>query len=139
TGERADRGREGGTGVGPGRGDHSRSEGGGVQPVLRRTDPVGVDRLYVRRVGLAAPLEQEALGGGLPGLDGGAVDGRRVPVRDARRLRDDVERRGRQAPQILRRLLVGDVDQLAELPLRRQRGQRRLQVSGRVAGQALRR
>ena len=107
--------------------------------MLRRADPVGVDRPHVRRVGLPAPLEQEALGGGLAGLDDGAVDRRRVPVRDARRLRDDVERRRRQAPQVFGRLLVRDVDQLAELPLGRQRGKRRLQVGGRVAGEALRR
>ena len=49
--------------VGAGRGDDARGEGRGVHAVLGGRDPVGVDRLDVVGVGLAAPADQEALGG----------------------------------------------------------------------------
>ena len=65
-GERADGRRERRAAVGAGRGDDARGERRGVQPVLGGADPVGVDRLHVPRVGLAAPAEQELLGGGRP-------------------------------------------------------------------------
>ena len=42
-----------------------------LRPCSRGADPVGVDRLHVLRIGLAAPLEQEALGGRLPLRDHG--------------------------------------------------------------------
>ena len=79
-------------------------------------DPVGVDRLDVPRVGLAAPADQEALGdrGGLVHL--GLRD--RRPAHAARRLRHERQRHHRDAGEVLARLLVGDVDQLAEPPLR---------------------
>ena len=64
-GERADRRRERRGAVGAGRRRDPRDEGRGVEAVLAGADPVGVDRLNVLRVGLAAPLEQEALGGRL--------------------------------------------------------------------------
>ena len=61
-GERADGRRERGPAVGAGRGDDPGGERRGVEPVLGRADPVGVDRLRVPRVGLAAPAQQELLG-----------------------------------------------------------------------------
>ena len=64
-GERADRRRERRSAIGAGRGDHARGERRGVEAVLGGADPVGVDRLHVPRVGLAAPAQQEALGRGL--------------------------------------------------------------------------
>ena len=60
--QRADRAGEGGGHVGAGRGDDARGEGRGVHAVLGGRDPVGVDRLGVVGVGLAAPADQEALG-----------------------------------------------------------------------------
>ena len=60
--ERADRARQRRGDVGAGRGDDARGERRGVHPVLGGGDPVGVDRLDVVGVGLAAPADQEALG-----------------------------------------------------------------------------
>ena len=58
-------------------------------------------------------------------------------VRAARRLRDDRERRGGEPPQILLRLLVVDVDELAELPLAAEAGERRLELRHVAAGAVL--
>ena len=60
--QRADRARQRGRAVGAGRGDDARGERRGVHAVLGRADPVGVDRLDVVGVRLAAPADQEALG-----------------------------------------------------------------------------
>ena len=60
--ERADRARQRRGDVGAGRGDDARGERRGVHAVLGGGDPVGVDRLGVIRVRLAAPADQEALG-----------------------------------------------------------------------------
>ena len=82
--------------------------------MLGRADPVGVDRLRVRLVHLAAPGEQEALGRGPAAQD--LVLRHRRQVGAARRLRHDRERGGGEAPQVLLRLLVAGVDQLAQAP-----------------------
>ena len=68
-GERADGRRHRRGAVGAGRGGDARGEGRGVQPVLGGRDPVGVDRLDVPRVGLAAPADQELRGRVLALLD----------------------------------------------------------------------
>ena len=52
----------------------------------------------------------------------------------ARRLRHERERHHGYAREVLARLLVGDVDQLREAPLRREHRERRLEVHARVAG-----
>ena len=51
----------------------------------------------------------------------------------ARRLGDERQRHHRRAREVVAGLLVGDVDQLAEAPLRREHRQRRLHVDARVA------
>ena len=115
-----------------GRGDHARGEGRGVHAVLGGRDPVGVDRLDVPGVGLAAPADQEALRD-----RGGLVDLRlrdRRPAHAACGLRHERERHHGHAREVVARLLVGDVDQLAEAPLRRELRERRLEVHARVAG-----
>ena len=86
-----DAARERGAAVGSRRGDDPSGEGRRVQPVLGRADPVGVDRLRVSLVHLAAPGEQEALRGGLALEDLLLRDGRLV--RTTRGLRDDRQRR----------------------------------------------
>ena len=100
--------------------------------MLGRRDPVGVDRLDVVRVGLAAPAGQEALGdrGRLVHL---ALRHRRA-ADAARGLGHEGERHDRYPGQVVARLLVGDVDHLLEAPLGSEHGQRRLQVHARVAG-----
>ena len=62
TRQRSHGGRQRRGAVGAGRGDHAGGERGGVHAVLGGRDPVGVDRLHVVGVGLAAPADQEALG-----------------------------------------------------------------------------
>jgi hypothetical protein len=91
--------------------------------MLGRGDPVGVDRLDVVRIGLAAPADEEALGdrGGL--VDLGLRHGR--PAGAARGLRDEGERHHRRPREVVAGLLVGDVDEGLEPPLgaeHRQRG-----------------
>ena len=74
-GERTDRRRHRRGAVRSRRGSDARGERRGVHPVLGRRHPVGVDRLDVLRVGLAAPADQE-LGGrvlALLDLDSGTV------------------------------------------------------------------
>src|SRR5581483_1236367 len=118
-----------------GRRDDARRERRRIQPVLGGADPVRVDRLRMALVDLAAPGEQEALSRG-PALEHGRLRHRRQ-VGAARRLRDDRERGGREAAQVLPRLVVVDVDQLPELPRAAERGERRLQVGHVAAGPVL--
>ncbi len=133
--ERADgRGERRGA-VGAGRGHDPRGEGGRVEPVLGRADPVRVERGHVPGIGLAAPLEQEALGGDLAPFHHRAVDRPRVAVAETRRLRSDGEHQGGDASEVLARLVVGDVDQLVERPVRTEARRHRLQVGRRVACQ----
>jgi hypothetical protein len=79
----------------------------------------------VPRVGLAAPANQELGGDVLALLDLGLGHRRLVA---ARRLRDDRERRRREAGEVVARLFGLDVDQLLQAPLRAQRRERRLKV-----------
>ncbi len=99
--------------------------------MLGRRDPVGVDRLDVVGVGLAAPADQEALGDRRALVDL-ALRHRRLAGL-ARGLRDERQRHHRGAREVVARLLVGDVDQLAEAPLRREHRERRLHVDAVVA------
>ena len=133
--ERPDRRRERRAAVGAGRGDDPRGERRCVQPVLGRADPVGVDRLA-----RAAGRPRRASGAGTsPPRSCPARPRRRAPARHGRRRRGPTARRstssaprgGRGRP----RLLVGDVDELAEPPLRPRVARLRLEVGRRVAGQ----
>ena len=101
-GERADRRRHRRRAVRAGRRGDPRGERRCVQAVLGGRDPVGVERLDVPRVGLAAPADQELRGGVLALVDSGVGHRRLLP---ARRLRDDRERRGREAREVVSRLL----------------------------------
>ena len=130
--ERAHRGGQRRGDVGAGRGDDARGERGGVHAVLGRRDPVGVDRLDVVGVGLAAPADQEALGDRASLVD--LLLGHRRLAGFARRLGDERQRHHRGAREVVAGLLVGDVDQLPEAPLRREHRQRRLHVDAMVAG-----
>ena len=100
--------------------------------MLGGRDPVRVDRLHVRRVGFATPADQKALGDRL-----GLVD---LPLRDrrladpARRLGDERQRHHGRPGEVVSGLLVGDVDQLTEPPLRRQHRERGLDVDPWIAG-----
>ena len=135
-GERADCRGERRRAVGAGRGDDPGGEGRGVEAVLGGADPVGVDRLHVLGVGLAAPLEQEALGGRSALRDRLRGDPVRLAVRDPRRLGRDRDELRREAAEVLARLVVRDVDQLLEIPLGADAGRHRLQIGRRVARQA---
>ena len=86
--------------------------------MLGGRDPVGVDRLDVVGVGLAAPADQEALGDrvGLVDLAPAGPAGGRAPRADCATKR---QRHDRGAGEVVARLLVGDVDQRLEAPLGR--------------------
>ena len=99
--------------------------------MLGRRDPVGVDRLDVVGVGLAAPADQEALGDRAALVD--LLLGHRRLAGVARRLGDEGQGHHRGAREVVAGLLVGDVDQLAEAPLRREHRERRLHVDAVVA------
>ena len=134
--ERADGRRERRGAVRARRGGDPRGERRGVEAVLAGADPVGVDRLDVLRVGLAAPLEQEALGGRRSLGDDGRVDAIGLAVGDPRRLGGDRDELRRDAAEILARLVVGDVDQLLETPFGAEARRHGLEVGGRVPRQA---
>jgi hypothetical protein len=97
--------------------------------------PVRVDRLHVTRVGLAAPAEEELLGGGRASRDHVLGNGVRPSVGHARRLRHDRHHLRRQAAEVLARLLVGDLVQLPELPDAGEPRRLGLEVRRRVAGE----
>ena len=103
--------------------------------MLGRADPVGVDRLHVVGIGLAAPAEQELLGGRLA-LGDDVVRSRLAPVVDGRRLGDDRHHLRRKAGQVVARLGVVDVDELLELPDAGQPRGLGLEVGRRVPRQA---
>ncbi len=74
--------------------------------MLRRADPVRVDRLHVTRVGLAAPPEEELLCGSLAArnnLVGNLVG---LPVGEPCGAGDDRHHLRRQPTEVLARLLV---------------------------------
>ena len=133
-GERADGGRHRRCAVGARRGGDARGERRRVQAVLGGRDPVGVERLDGARVGLAAPADQELRGGVLALLDLG-LGHRRLLA--ARGLGDDRQRRGREAREVVARLLVVDVDELLHVPHRAERRERRLQVGRHGAARLL--
>ena len=106
--------------------------------MLCGADPVRVDRLHMARVGLATPAEQELLGRCLPPRDDVVRHGVRVPVREPRRARDDPHHLRGEPPEVLACLLIGDLVQLAELPLPREPGRLGLEIGRRVPRQASR-
>jgi hypothetical protein len=73
-----------------GRCDYPRRKGRSVHAVLSRRDPIGVDRLDVLGVGLAAPADQEPLGDPRSFVD--LALGHRRFADPARRLRDERQR-----------------------------------------------
>ncbi|MDF2754047.1 MAG: hypothetical protein K0S82_2430, partial [Gaiellaceae bacterium] len=101
--------------------------------MLGRADPVGVDRLHVIRVRLAAPAQEEPLGCGIALRDD--VVGRRLPsVADGRGPRDDLHHLRGDAREVGPGLVVRDLVQLAEAPVAREAGRLGLEVGRRVAG-----
>ena len=94
--------------------------------------PVGVDRLDVIGVGLAAPAQQEALGDRLGLVDLLLRHGRLAGA--ACRLRHERQRHHGRTRQVGAGLLVGAVDQLLQAPLGSEHRQAGLHVDARVAG-----
>ena len=88
----------------PGGGRDPRGEGRGVQPVLGRADPVGVDRLHVIGVGLPAPAQEELLGGRLA-LSDDVVGSWVATVVHRGRLGDDRHHLRRQPGEVVSGLL----------------------------------
>jgi hypothetical protein len=88
----------------------------------------------VPRVGLAAPAEQELLGGRLA-LCHDVVGRRLAAVGHGGGARHDLHHQRRQPAEVLARLLVPDLVQLPELPLARQARRLGLQVGRRPARQ----
>src|SRR4029077_6248339 len=107
-----------------------------VQTVLGRADPVGVDRLDRLGIGLSTPLEQESLRRGLPLLDGLGRNLVLVSVGQPGRAGDDRHHLAGDPPEVLARLLVGDLVQLAEPPESGETRRLRLQVGRCTAGDA---
>ena len=93
--------------------------------------PVGVDRLDVPRVGLAAPADHEGLGGG-PRLVH-AVLRDRGEIAAAGGLGDERQRLHRHPGEVVTRLLGADVKQRAQPPGRGERRHRALHVHPDVA------
>ena len=91
-GQRPDRRRQHRCAVGAGRRSDARGEGRGVEAVLGRCDPVGVERLHVLRIGLAPPASKNFAAAFSPG---DLRFGDRGPPA-ARRLSDDRQRRRRE-------------------------------------------
>ena len=87
-----------------------------------------------RRVGLAAPTDQELRCGVLTLLDLRLGHGGLVP---ASRLSDDRERRRREPSQVVSGLLVVDVDELLHAPLRAERREGGLKVGRHRAARVL--
>ena len=100
--------------------------------MLARRDPVGVDRLDVRRVGLAAPAGHEAFGDRVALVDPGLRHGGHADA--ARGLRDVGQRHHRGAGQLLAGLVRGGVQQRPVAPVRGEHGEGGLHVDPDVAG-----
>ena len=103
--------------------------------MLGGADPVGVERACMRGIHLAAPLEQEPLRGRRAPRYDIAGDRGGVPVGRSRRASGNGDEGSRQAPEILLRLLVGDVDELTQLPGGAQPSGLNLEVGGTVTGE----
>ena len=134
-GERADGGGERGAAVGARRRHDAGGEGRCVEAVLRGADPVRVDRLDVPRIGLAAPAEEELLGGGPALRDHLVRDDAGLAVGHPRGPRDDGHHLGGDPAEVDPGLLVGDLVELAELPLAGEACRLGLEVGRPVAGQ----
>src|SRR5439155_22362146 len=109
-----------------------------VQAMLGRADPVSVDGLHVTWVGLATPPEEKLLGGCLAARNHIVGDDVRLSVGETRGARDDRHHLRREPAAILTRLVVGDLVQLAELPLSGEPRRLGLEICGRPAGEARR-
>ena len=129
---RADRAGEARGDVGAGGGDDPGGERGGVHAVLGRGDPVGVDRLHVPGVGLAAPADHEPLDHGAGLVDLALRHHRPACPRADWAMNDSAitDARARSS----RACAVVDVQQRPEAPHRSQLGQRALHVDADVAG-----
>src|SRR6266576_939166 len=126
---------EGGAAIRARRSDDASSERRRVQAVLGRADPVRIDRLHMTRVGLTTPPEQKLLRGSLATPNHIVGDDVRLSVGETRGTRDDRHHLRRQPAEILARLLVGDLVQLAELPFAGKPRRLGLEVCGRIAGE----
>ena len=133
--QRPDGRRQGCATVGAGRRDDACGEGRRIEPVLGRTDPVRVDRLDA--FGSASPRHRRRnfSAAVLPPRDDVVRHRVGMPVGDAGRTRDDAHHLRREPAEILARLLVGDLVQLAELPLAGEPCRLGLEVGRRVSGQ----
>src|SRR6266550_4808268 len=126
---------EGGAAIRARRSDDASGERRRVQAVLGRADPVRIDRLHMTRVGLTTPPEQKLLRGSLATPNHIVGDDVRLSVGETRGTRDDRHHLRRQPAEILARLLVGDLVQLAELPFAGEPRRLGLEVCGRIAGE----
>ena len=101
--------------------------------MFRGADPIRVDRLDVTRISLAAPAQEELLGGRLPARDDVVGNNVRLAVGDPSRARDDGHHLCRETTEVFARLPVGDLVQLAEPPFAGDPRRLGLEVSRRVA------
>src|SRR6266550_3315984 len=129
---------EGGAAIRARRSEDASGERRRVQAVLGRADPVRIDRLHMTRVGLTTPPEQKLLRGSLATRNHIVGDDVRLSVGETRGTRDDRHHLRRQPAEILARLLVGDLVQLAELPFAGEPRRLGLEVCGRFAGESRR-
>ena len=93
--------------------------------------PVGVDRLDVTRICLAAPADQETLGNRARLVDLGLWHRRAAAA--PRRLGHERQRHHGGSREVFTGLLVADIDQLLEPPFGREHHERRLQVDSGAA------
>ena len=131
-GQRPDRGGDRRGHVRAGGGDHPGGERGGVHAVLGRGHEVGVDRLDVVGVRLAAPADHEPLDDRLGLVDLALRHGRQPEP--AGRLGHERHRGDRDPGQVVAGLLLVDVDELIQPPVRRHHRDRALHVDPDVAG-----
>ena len=128
---RADRGRQAGRDVGAGRGDDAGGEGRGVHAVLGGRRPVGVDRLHMSGIRLAAPAAHEPLGDMRGLVDLGLGNHRQT---DSAGGLGDVGQHHHGGPrEVLACLLVIDVVELPHPPRRGDHRDRALYVDPDVA------
>ncbi len=118
--------------VGTGGGDDACGEGRRVHAVLRGGDEVGVDRLHVLGVGLAAPAAHHALDDGLRLVDVLLRDHRLADA--AGGLGHEGHRHDGDVREVLARGVVVDVEQGLQAPRGREHRDRRLHVDADVAG-----
>ena len=125
-GERADRGRQRRAAVRARRGRDARGERGRVEAVLGRADPVRVDRLHVR-----ADPPRRATGGGTsprrscPAATTSSGTESVFPSATRAERATIAHHLRRQPPEVVAGLLVGDLVELAEAPVRPRGGRSR--------------